>query len=366
MPSQYLTIFKVKNMVKRLLTAFKKKEEPVEAPKKVKISKVKIGLLIGGLIIGIVIGLVVASFSGGISHKISGNEAGVKARNYVVENFLSAQGMDAEVVDVEAYGNNLYVVNLNIIQNNRTVQTAPVYITQDGKLLILGQVLDLSEPIEREQPTPTGAAGFNCETVEKAAKPNVKFFVMAFCPFGNQAEDGLEPVFRLLGDKVEWEPHYVIYSNYASGYPEYCLDEENKYCSMHGIQELNQGVRELCVWKYSGASAFWDFVMKVNDGCSAQNVDTCWESKAEEVGIDVDKIKTCQEEEAIDLLAAEVALNEQYGVRGSPSVFINEQQYSGGRAPENYRAAICCAFTEEPEECSTQLSASGASAGGQC
>ena len=31
----------------------------------------------------------------------------------------------------------------------------------------------------------------------KSDKPEIKFFVMSFCPYGNQAEAGLEPVYQL-------------------------------------------------------------------------------------------------------------------------------------------------------------------------
>ena len=75
-----------------------------------------------------------------------------------------------------------------------------------------------------------------------------------------------------------------IYSNYNGGGATYCLDKENKYCSMHGIQELNQGVRELCVQKYQ-PDKLWDFVMKINKACSASNADTCWEAVAKTAGV---------------------------------------------------------------------------------
>jgi len=188
---------------------------------------------------------------------------------------------------------------------------------------------------------------------------------MSFCPFGNQAEEGLKPVFELLGDKVEWEPHYVIYSSYGTGYPDYCLDREEKYCSMHGIQELNQGVRELCVWKYQ-PELWWDFVLEVNGQCDSTDADECWEPIAEEVGVDVEKIKTCQEDEAMDLLEIESQLNEQFDVQGSPTVFVNDELYTGGRTPEAYKQGVCSGFVAEPSECSETLESGEAVAAGQC
>jgi len=46
---------------------------------------------------------------------------------------------------------------------------------------------------------------------------------------------------------------------------------------MHGIQEVNQDVRELCVWKYQ-KDKFWSFLKEINKSCSSQNADTCWEA----------------------------------------------------------------------------------------
>lgn len=288
--------------------------------------------------------------TGMVTEVLTSEQAANRAIDYINNYLLQGQGTATLMNITEEAG--LYNLKLQI--GGRTYDS---YVTKDGKLFFPTGI-DLTETPETPEQQPQEA--FDAPDREK---PNVKFFVMSFCPFSNQAEQGLEPVFRLLGDKVEWEPRYVIYSDYGSGYPDYCLDEENKYCSMHGIQELNQDVREICVWKYYPADKWWDFVMKVNEKCSSRNVDTCWQSLAKEVGIDIDKIENCQENEALDLLAEEVELNGKYSVRGSPTVFINDQQYGGGRAPEDYKQAICSGFITQPDECLETLSVAGSSSG---
>ncbi|HDD45938.1 MAG TPA: hypothetical protein ENG42_00535 [Candidatus Aenigmarchaeota archaeon] len=291
--------------------------------------------------------------------KIPTSDAARKAIDYINNNILS--GQEAKLVSVSDIGNGIYRMALEI--GGRKFES---YLSSDGRLLFPSGI-NLSKAIEKPEVKTRRQQGFDAPDREK---PNVKFFVMSFCPFGNQAEFGLEPVYRLLKEKVEWEPHYVIYSNYMGGSKNYCLDNESKYCSMHGIQELNQDVRELCVWKYYSEpdhSKWWDFVIKVNKNCNARNADTCWEQYAKEVGIDVEKIKKCQKEEALDLLKREVELNQQYGVRGSPTVFINDQRYSGLRTPQAYLNAICSGFASPPEECSEQISSqSGSASRGGC
>jgi glutaredoxin len=285
---------------------------------------------------------------------LSSDDAAKKALDYINTYVLQGQATAILVETIEESG--LYDMKIRVM--GRVYDS---YVTKDGKLLMLS-ALDLNkkpEVPEQQQPTQFDAPD--------AEKPNVKFFVMSFCPFGNQAEDGLAPVFKLLGDeKVEWEPHYVIYSNYRGGGPQYCLDKENKYCSMHGIQELNEDVRELCIWKYYDHTVWWDFVLKINGQCNSGNADTCWEPIAKEFGIDVDKINTCVKEQAEDLLAAEAKLNKQYGIQGSPTVLINDKQYSGGRNAENFKEGICSGFVSQPDECSKTLGATSSEASGGC
>ena len=186
--------------------------------------------------------------------------------------------------------------------------------------------------------------------IPKNEKTNFKFFVMSYCPYANQVEAYLKDVYAELGDKADWEPHYVIYSNYSNGGPDYCI-ENGLYCSMHGIQELNEDLRELCIWKYETHDKFFDFVTDVNTACTSSNVDTCWEAVASNYGIDTERIKQCQNEEGTALAEAEYELGQKYKVVASPTILINEVEYSGIRSVEAYKAAICSGFISPPPEC---------------
>ncbi|MDP6626839.1 MAG: hypothetical protein QGG50_02970 [Methanopyri archaeon] len=205
-----------------------------------------------------------------------------------------------------------------------------------------------------------------CAEIPKADVPTMKMFVMTYCPFGTQALDGIKPVVELLGDKVDVEPHYVIYANYNGGGPDYCLDDDSKYCSMHGIQELNEGVRQLCIYR-DQRDKWWDYYSLVSKGCSSNNVDTCWEDKAKSAGVDIDAVKKCYEEDALTMLAEEVKLNEKYGARGSPTMVINEVAYQGNRDPESFKSSLCCGFKEgqRPSACDTKLAGGGAASAPQ-
>ncbi|MBN2052139.1 DsbA family protein [Candidatus Woesearchaeota archaeon] len=196
-------------------------------------------------------------------------------------------------------------------------------------------------------------------------KPQIDFFVMSYCPYGNQAEEGIEPAYQLLKDKAIFNPRYVIYENYGGGGANYCIDS-GKLCSMHGIQELNQDVRELCVNKHMGIGKWFEFALAMNSECTYQNADTCWEAVATKLKLDVAKIKKCQADEAVALLTAEKALGDKLGVSGSPTVFIDGEAYNGGRTPENYKTALCEKYDAAPNECSTNLGATSSTASGSC
>ncbi|HII30375.1 TPA: hypothetical protein HA317_04920 [Candidatus Woesearchaeota archaeon] len=196
-------------------------------------------------------------------------------------------------------------------------------------------------------------------------KPQIDFFVMSYCPYGNQAEEAIEPVYQALGDSAQFNPRYVIYENY--GGEDYCI-EDGKYCSMHGIQELNQDVRELCVNKYYGIGKYFEFVLLANKECDYNNVDTCWEAQAEKIdGIDKERIKECQSSEAVELLEKEMELDQLLGVSGSPTVFIEGEAYSGSRQPADFQKALCDAFdSDKPDGCSVALESTEDVASGQC
>lgn len=229
-----------------------------------------------------------------------------------------------------------------------------LFITNDGKVGFIQPIIMDKELSVKKYP--------------KTDKVDVKLFTMSYCPFGNDAENAMIPVEALLRNDVEIEPHYVIYSNYPTKEQQagYCWDAEGKYCSMHGLSELRQNVRELCIYKYNKDS-FWKYIEIVNKDCTNDNIETCWTKPANTLKIDTAKITTCLKEEGLKFLADEKALNEKYNVQGSPMLLINEQEYEGERTPEGYKAAICSAFKKAPKACSQKLTADvSANASGSC
>ncbi|MFO8015825.1 MAG: thioredoxin domain-containing protein [Candidatus Woesearchaeota archaeon] len=305
--------------------------------------------------------LLISIITGGFSSSsgMSKEDASEKTLDYINENLLQGQAV-ASVENIQELDDYSCLYNVSLSVQGQSFQS---YVTKDGGMLF-PQAINMEAPV----PTPDQGdqqAQQQDSQIPKKADPEVLLFTMSYCPYGNQAEEGIGPVAEALSGDLEVEPHYVIYSDYRGGGPEYCLDEESKYCSMHGVDELKQNVRELCIYKYE-QDKYWDYVLDVNNECSVQDIETCWEGVAEEHGIDTEKIKTCEEEEAMDMLAEEVSLNKEYEVRGSPTLMINDAKYSGQRTPESYKTAICSGFESAPESCAEELSDEGSAAAGQC
>ncbi len=257
--------------------------------------------------------------------------------------------------------------------------------------------------------------------VQKSQKPELKFFVMSFCPYGNQMEDVLRPVYDLIKDKADITPHYIFdkienldtYCKSRSGDATQCtvyvqnkyftnvsdcqkaiakslsdcknesayIKSENgaMYASLHGRQEANQDVREICAWNLNtDKTQWWNFIDNVNKNCTYENVDNCWTDQAKAAGFDTAKITECFNKEGIDLIEKEIALTTKYDVSGSPTVLINEvafppetaytQDGKGSlkigskvatqdrfRTPNVVKEALCASFQKSPGECKTEI-----------
>lgn len=291
-------------------------------------------------------------------NKLSPEQANKKLTSFL--NQVYGQQIGKVAINQVKEESGLYKISLTLTNQGKT-NTDTVYMSQDGKFFIPGpQNIDQSlAQLNNQAQIPPAS-----QNIPKKDSVKVEMFTMSYCPYGNQAENGIIPVAKLLSKKINIEPHYVIYENYQGGGDDYCL-AKGKYCSMHGIAELKQDVREICLYKYQPAK-FWDYLEKVNTNCNLQNIETCWETEAKSLNVNVSQIKTCLDKEAETLLAKEVELDKKYNVTGSPAVFVNGVSYQGGRAPEDYKMAFCGGFNTAPQECSQKLGATSSTTSGGC
>ena len=160
------------------------------------------------LIIGIFIGFGIKdSVLGG--ETLGKNEISEKVVSFVNSNFFSSQGQTASIISL-IEENGIYKIELKVGENQ-----FPAFATKNGKYLF-PEAIDMMPKIAE---------------IPKSEKPNLKLFVMSFCPYGTQAEETLYPLLSLLKGKIDLELAYII------------SEANGEFSSLHGNDELNQDVK---------------------------------------------------------------------------------------------------------------------------
>lgn len=268
------------------------------------------------------------------SDVLSSQTVAEKALAFINKNMLQ-EGLTASLIGTTRESE-LYKVKIKVNE-----EEFEPYVSLDGKMLFV-QGFSMEEKKQ--------------EDGVKRDKPDVKLFVMSYCPFGLQAEKALLPVINLLKDKADIGVYFVNYI-------------------MHEKKEIDENLRQYCIQqeqreKYSAYLSCF-----VQDG----NFDKC----LSETGIDKGKMDSCisatdqqfkiteQYNDKSTWLNGQFPkfdvqgeLNKQYQVSGSPTIVINDKVVNtGNRSPEEFKKAICDAFTTAPEECNQTLSSDAASSG---
>jgi glutaredoxin len=307
-------------------------------------------------IIGVALLIIIASALGYYElvwkkGNISPEEAKVQVEDFINNNLMQ-EGTKAEIGEV-VKEEGLYKVTVKIGEGAQA-QEIQSYLTLDGKKFFPSAPMDIEET--KAQIAEAKEKENAPEEIPTSAKPTVDLYVMSFCPYGNKAEDTIQPVYELLKDKVDFNFHYIVSS---SG------DTIN---SLHGQPEVVQNEREACVLKYFGKDKWMGFVTYVNTNCGSDGA--CWEAGIGSVGLSSTKIAACVKAEGVALMKAEEKKSSEAGASGSPTMLVNGvstksvYKYSDSEA---YKQTICSAFETVPAECEKTLdSATTTAEGGSC
>lgn len=270
------------------------------------------------------------------SRILSPKEAAQKAIDYINQNLLK-EGMKASLLKV-IEENGVYKFNLKV--GEREFES---YVTKNGKLLFI-EGINLEE-----KPSIKQKSEITPQKILKRERPDVKLFVMSHCPFGLQAQKMYLPVYDLLKDKVDMGIYFVDYI-------------------MHGKKEIDDNLRQYCIQKeenekfISYLSCFLkdgDFekcLLKAN--INREMLSNCISETDSKYNITAQyKDKNTWLNGRFPPFDVHKELNEKYGVRGSPTIVINDSVVNiTPRSPEKFKQVICQAFIEEPKECSQRLS----------
>jgi len=316
------------------------------------ISVVIAGLLVAGALVYINQGKALEKVSKGLTPQ----QAAEKAIDYINQNLLQ-QGQTASLVNVTEE-DGVYKFHLKIGESEYDS-----YVTKDVKLLFTGGI-DMGQTS-----TSTQGGGETAGEVPKKDTPDVKLFVMSYCPYGLQAQKMFLPVYDLLKDKAEMGVYFVNYI-------------------MHEKKEIDENLRQYCIQKEQ-KEKYYNYL-----SCFVKAGE--FEKCLSEAKIDGDKMNTCisQTDQKFKITQmyndkstwlngsfpkfdVYADLCEKYGVQGSPTIVINDKVVEiSTRSPENFKNIICQAFNSPPAECSQTLSntafspgfglETGSSSGGGC
>ncbi|HUK37761.1 MAG TPA: thioredoxin domain-containing protein [Methanomicrobiales archaeon] len=224
-------------------------------------------------------------------------------------------------------------------------QQITLYATKDCSLLFTN-VLNMSGSGSSRQAASQAAV--------KSARPVADLYVMAFCPYGTQAEEAMVPVENLLGNKADIRIRFITtVSGTTAGSVE----------SLHGSEEAREDLRQACIQEKNPA-LYWKYLATFDTRCyplwqNTTALDACRANVTRSLGLQLGDIETCAfGSDGIALLKTDETDANANGATASPTLYINGVEYSGSRSPEAFKEAVCGSFDTPPAECGTALPSS--------
>lgn len=272
---------------------------------------------------------------------LSAEEAGQAALSFINE-YMLEPGSKAELAGEVTEERGLYKFTIKLGS-----QEVPSYITKDGTMLFPQEGIDLeavkSELAEQGQAQQPVAKTCEDLEVEKREEPVLEAFVVSYCPFGLQMQ-------RILNEIVKGIPELSDYIKIR-----YMGSVSNgKLLAMHGEEEADENLRQICLREEQKEKFYPYLECFMKDG-EAEN---CLGA----AGVDEPALEACMTEPSrgIKYAQEDFALQDAYGVTGSPSLFLNVEKVSefdfGGRTAQAVKNLLCCGFASELPACLQELS----------
>ncbi len=207
--------------------------------------------------------------------------------------------------------------------------------TIDSAITNLDEIsTELNQKVEKELPDNKNPSdNYDGDQVK------LDFYVMSQCPYGTQVEDAIAPVLKQLGNAVDFNIDFIATDN-----------GNGKFDSLHGQPEVEGNLVQLCAIEYN-PNKYMDMLVCMNENAGA--IPGNWEKCAQDNGLDVENIKTCYEgDEGKTLHSQSIKKANAVSASGSPTIYLNDVLYNGGRTEADFLRAICQEFDEAPEACS--------------
>jgi len=287
-----------------------------------------------------VIGLAYMQFGGQVGSVLSADDAADNAITFI-NDYMLEPGTEAELVGEVVKERGMYKFTIDL-----DGQEIASYITRDGTMLFPQGGIDLEEAQAEVAGDATESGELKtCEDigVETQDEPVLEAFVVSYCPYGLQMQ-------RVLNGIVKEAPE--LQKNMKIRYMGYV--EEGVVMAMHGEEEAEENLRQICI-REEQEDKFYPYLE-----CFMKEGET--EECLAESGVNEPSLQSCMTTPSKGVKYAEVdfALQDKYGVTGSPSLFLNGTKVSefdfGGRTPEAVKTLLCCGAETEMQVCSEELS----------
>lgn len=170
----------------------------------------------------------------------------------------------------------------------------------------------------------------------------VDYFVMSNCPNSNNLEKNLiKPLYDSLGGRVKINPHYFVYSDWPV-FSEGCVTHRGRtLCALHGREQIQQDMREMCVLRHYNQKKYYDFVLEINEKCDRRNISLCWKNVSKGLRIDSRVIENCVKTNGPGMLVADFENYQKFNVRGAPTILINGEVFNGPMSYEQLLWKVC-------------------------
>ena len=146
-------------------------------------------------------------------------------------------------------------------------------------------------------------------------KPIVELFTMSHCPASIQAEKELIPILKKFGDAISFKLHFI-----AEEKENPTKEDIPPFTSLRGYSEVVEDIRQVLIAKYY-PEQYLDYIL-----CRGEKPNEIWETCAQKLNIDIDKIQAIFDSpEAEELFRENVKRTAELGISASPTLLIDNQ-----------------------------------------
>ncbi len=168
-------------------------------------------------------------------------------------------------------------------------------------------------------------------------RPSVRLdlYMMSFCPYSKPAFKTLFDLEKTFGDAVEPHVYYIV--RYI---------DEGEFDSLHGEEEVEEDMRQLCVLK-TQPEKFVSYVISRNRSVEG----TSWQECASSVGIDTKALSECLASGYPERELRSMAIREaRLRVNASPTLYINNQRFGDRIDKTLLSRSVCTILGQRADE----------------